>query len=118
MMRRLYAAADLLVMPSMHEACGLTQMEAQTYGVVPVVRRCGGLADTIIAHCPGAANSTGIVFDRPTVADLSAALEMALRLLPTDDFADLRRRCMNAPRSWEAAVGAYERLYLPTEEGN
>ena len=111
MMRRLYAAADIFVIPSVHEACGLTQMEAQRYGAVPVVRRCGGLADTVVGHTRDSVNSTGFVFNTASVSDFGAALDEALALLPKPAFVDLRRRCMDAPPGWEAAAEKYEYLY-------
>ncbi len=110
-LRRLYSAADILAMPSIHEACGLTQMEAQRYGTVPVVRRCGGLADTVIGHTPGSNTSTGFFFDAPTVEDFRSALEEALDLLPTPAFEDLRQRCMDAPPDWAMAAEQYDNLY-------
>lgn len=110
-MRRLFAAADLLLMPSVHEACGLTQMEAQRYGAVPVVRHCGGLADTVIGHTPGATSSTGFVFEEASISALAAALDEALALLPSVAFVDLQRRCIEAPRGWAEAAEAYEQLY-------
>lgn len=111
MMRRLYSAADIFVMPSLHEACGLTQMEAQRYGTVPVVRRCGGLADTVVGHTPGSVASTGFVFDAASVSDFGAAVDEALALLSTPAFDSLRRRCMDAPPTWEVAAEKYEYLY-------
>lgn len=111
MLRRLYAAADIFVMPSMHEACGLTQMEAQCYGAVPVARRCGGLADTIVGHTPDCGLSTGFLFDTATAGNFGAALDEALALLKTPAFLDLTRRCMAAPPGWESAADRYEQLY-------
>ena len=66
---RLLAGADILLMPSQYEPCGLTQMRAQRYGALPVVRRVGGLSDTVEDQ------ETGFVFDGYT----SEALEVALR---------------------------------------
>ena len=79
---RLLAGADILLMPSLYEPCGLTQMRAQRYGALPVVRRVGGLSDTVEDQ------ETGFVFDDYT----SHALEVALRRA----FAAYRDR-----QSWE-----------------
>ncbi|MCI5210099.1 MAG: glycosyltransferase, partial [Candidatus Electrothrix sp. ATG2] len=111
MMRRLYAAADLFVIPSLHEACGLTQMEAQRYGAVPVVRQCGGLADTVVGHTIDSVDSTGFVFKAASGSDFLEALTEALTLLATPAFVDLQHRCMDAPAGWDAAVEKYESLY-------
>jgi starch synthase len=110
-MRKLYSGADILLMPSRHEACGLTQMEAQRYGTVPVVHRCGGLADTVIGHTKGSHTSTGFFFEKPSIDDLKTVVEEALRLLPTPAFDELRKRCMDAPPDWETAAEQYEKAY-------
>jgi starch synthase len=116
-MRRLYSGADILVMPSRHEACGLTQMEAQRYGAVPVVHRCGGLADTVIGHVTGSRTSTGFFFEKPSIDDFKAVIEEALRLLPTQAFDELRKRCMDAPPNWDTAAELYEKAYRQALDG-
>lgn len=65
---RLLAGADLLLMPSLYEPCGLTQMRAQRYGAVPVARRVGGLLDSIVD------GETGVLFDEYTPAALEQAV--------------------------------------------
>ncbi|MBI3081511.1 MAG: glycosyltransferase, partial [Gemmatimonadetes bacterium] len=71
---RLLAGADVLLMPSLYEPCGLTQMRAQRYGALPVGRRTGGLADTIEDE------ETGFLFDDYTPAALEQAVRRALGL--------------------------------------
>ncbi len=77
MARRIYAGADLFLMPSRFEPCGQGQMIALRYGTPPVVRRTGGLADSVVDvdEAPGA--GTGFVFDDATPAALVAAIERA-----------------------------------------
>ncbi|HEY7935571.1 MAG TPA: glycogen/starch synthase [Candidatus Limnocylindrales bacterium] len=77
MARRIYAGADLYVMPSRFEPCGQGQMIALRYGTPPVVHRTGGLADTVVDEYlhPGA--GTGFVFDHPTADGLAWACEQA-----------------------------------------
>ena len=72
----LLGGADCLLMPSLYEPCGLTQMRAQRYGALPVVRRVGGLADTVEDQV------TGFVFDEYTSEDLERAIRRALALFP------------------------------------
>jgi starch synthase len=86
-------------------------MEAQRYGTVPVVHRCGGLADTVIGHTKGSHTSTGFFFEKPSIDDLKTVVEEALRLLPTPAFDELRKRCMDAPPDWETAAEQYEKAY-------
>ena len=73
--RRFYAGGDFFIMPSRYEPCGLGQMIAQRYGTVPIVRRTGGLIDTVED------GETGFVFDDPTPEALVEAAQRALRSL-------------------------------------
>jgi starch synthase len=102
----LIAAADFLLMPCQYEPCGLTQMRAQRYGAIPVVRRVGGLADTV------ADGLTGFVFE-PYHAD--PLLGAALRGLdcydnPTE-WALMQRNAMSRDFSWERSVERYLEVY-------
>jgi starch synthase len=102
----LMAAGDFLLMPCQYEPCGLTQMRAQRYGALPVVRRVGGLADTV------ADGRTGFVFDQYAPEPLLGA---ALRGL--DAWSDpgerrrLRREAMQCDFGWERSVERYLALY-------
>jgi starch synthase len=106
----MYAGADLFLMPSRFEPCGIGQLIALKYGAVPVARQTGGLADTIIdAREP---QGTGFLFADFTAAAFWQAIERAMT-----SFADLRRwrqimrRGMNADFSWGRSVGTYENIY-------
>lgn len=109
---RLMAGIDLLLMPCQYEPCGLTQMRAQRYGALPVVRRVGGLADTVEDGV------TGFVFDEFRSEPLLGA---ALRAL--DAWADPheRRRLMGTAMardfSWERSVEQYFALYREVLSG-
>lgn len=104
--RRLLAGADLLLMPSLYEPCGLTQMRAQRYGTIPVARRVGGLADTIEDDV------TGFLFDEYSPAALEQALERALGRYG-DPAAWVRhvRAAMSRPYGWDRAVAQYAAVY-------
>lgn len=107
----LYAGADFLLMPSRVEPCGLNQMYALRYGTMPVVRKVGGLKDTIIDFKePG---GFGILFDHATVWDMSVAIRRALDLYygDKDQFANLQKTMMALDHSWEKAAGNYLQLY-------
>jgi starch synthase len=107
---RFYAGCDLFLMPSRFEPCGLAQMYALRYGAVPVVRRTGGLADTVVdAERP---DGTGFVFDAYRPDALRSALARARRSWSDAPFwTNLVRRGMQVRFSWEASAMAYERLY-------
>jgi starch synthase len=112
---RIQAGCDLLLVPSRFEPCGLTQLYALRYGTLPVVRRTGGLADSVLdARETGA--GTGFVFDAATVADLTAALTRAFALYARRaDWQAMQRRAMGRDSSWEGAARQYLALYRDGE---
>ena len=78
MARRIYAGVDFFAMPSRFEPCGQGQMIALRYGTPPIVRRTGGLADTVIDELANPGRGTGFVFEETSVAGLIAACESAI----------------------------------------
>jgi starch synthase len=110
---RIEAGADFFLMPSRFEPCGLNQLYSLAYGTLPIVRRTGGLADTVEAWSPGAAEATGIVFDHADGAAIGWALDQALRLrhdFPAE-FEAMRRRAMRRRFPWSAAATQYAACY-------
>lgn len=104
MAQELYAKADFVLVPSRFEPCGLTQMIAMRYGAIPIVRRTGGLADTVEDGV------TGLVFDHPTPLALRAAIRRA-RLMPSAERIAMRDRCVAQDWSWRPSAQAYINLY-------
>lgn len=113
--RRMYAAADFLIMPSLFEPCGLNQMIAMAYGALPVVHHVGGLADTVERvedYDSKKPKGYGIVFNRPTERSLGNALHRAVEF-----YSDKRRyntivkHNMKCDFSWEESGRHYESLY-------
>lgn len=110
--RQIYGGADLFLMPSRFEPCGLGQMIAMRYGTLPLVRRTGGLADTVVDLTSQPAQGNGFVFEAAEPAELVGALRRALAL-----FADHRawtaavQRAMAIDWSWERAARSYVELY-------
>lgn len=106
------AGADLFVMPSRYEPCGLNQMYSQIYGTPPVVRRTGGLADTVTAYNPATGEGTGFVFEHFSAGGLRWALDLAL-----DTYGDrkawlrLMRNGMAQDFSWDTRIEEYIALY-------
>jgi starch synthase len=116
MARRIYAGADLFLMPSRFEPCGQGQMIALRYGTPPVVRRTGGLADSVVDVDERPADGTGFVFDDATPAALVAAVTRAAALRASDPaaWAALRDRGMAVDFRWDTGsapryVEAYRR---------
>jgi starch synthase len=121
--QRLVAGADMIAVPSRFEPCGLTQMYGLRYGTLPLVRRVGGLADTVVDagdEASAAHPGTGFVFDAATPQALERAVIRAL-----DAKADPARwksmmaTAMAQPLSWEAPAREYLALYralIPQKE--
>ncbi len=108
---RLVAGCDVILVPSRFEPCGLTQMYGLRYGTLPLVRRVGGLADTVV-DASDAARATGFVFDAATPAALAQALERALALYRQPPaWQALMQRGMAQDFSWDIAAAAYLALY-------
>ncbi|MGH9464745.1 MAG: glycogen synthase, partial [Thermoanaerobaculia bacterium] len=106
------AGADLFLMPSLYEPCGLNQMYSLRYGTPPVVRRTGGLADTVQPWNPATGEGTGFVFDRATPEGFAWALGQALDAYR--DRAGWRRLMANGMAqdlSWDRQIGKYLELY-------
>ncbi len=110
--RRMYAGCDMLLMPSRFEPCGLGQMIAMRYGCVPIGRRTGGLADTILDPIEFGSNATGFLFDNYAVGDFLGAIETAGRAYAQPDWWRLlQRNGMTRDFSWSASAPEYEYVY-------
>jgi starch synthase len=112
---RLIAGADAILVPSRFEPCGLTQLYGLRYGSLPVVRRVGGLADTVVdaeSSALAADRATGFAFEAATAAALSQALERAVNLYRQPvAWQRVMRRAMAQDFSWEQAAKRYMALY-------
>ena len=110
--RRIYAGADLFLMPSRYEPCGLGQMIAMRYGTIPVVRRTGGLADTVVDFDQNEEVGNGFVFDEFEATALVDAITRAVaRFGDGKIWPGLIRRAMTADFSWEKACQRYLEVY-------
>lgn len=112
---RLIAGADAIVVPSRFEPCGLTQLYGLRYGSLPVVRRVGGLGDTVIdadAAELGADRATGFVFDAASSVALDQALQRAIDMFKQPRlWRQLMQRAMAQDNSWQGAARKYLALY-------
>ena len=109
----IYAGADLFLMPSRSEPCGLSQMIAMRYGTVPIVRETGGLKDTVQPYEAWRDAGTGFTFANYSSADMLHVLREAAYLYKDypDAFARLRRRAMERDFSWNRSAGDYLKIY-------
>ena len=113
--------ADVILVPSRFEPCGLTQLYALRYGALPLVHRVGGLADTVVdATAPDieAGLATGFVFDEYTAQGLRSALHRAFRLYAQPAvWAGMQRTAMRQRFDWGEAAARYASLYRSLKPG-
>jgi len=110
--RRVYAGADCFLMPSRYEPCGLGQLIALRYGTVPIVRRTGGLADTVVEFDPARRTGTGFTFDLFAVDSLLGAVRHATSAFRQPVlWKALVKNAMAHDFSWEASAREYVTLY-------
>lgn len=111
--QRMYAGADLFLMPSLFEPCGLSQMIAMRYGTLPIVRETGGLKDTVIPYNQYTGEGTGFSFTHFNGDEMADAVFRAARLFwdNRDAFNGLVENAMKADFSWKRSADAYIALY-------
>ena len=110
--RQIYAGADLFLMPSRFEPCGLSQLIAMRYGTLPVVHKTGGLKDTVEPFNEYTLEGTGFGFDQFTPDDLKQALLLAISVHgDSDTYKLLQQRAMSQDFSWDQSANAYLNLY-------
>jgi len=105
----IYAGADFLLMPSRVEPCGLNQMYALRYGTIPIVRRTGGLKDTVLDIGDG---GFGICHNETSVFDVTHSMYRAIVLYEaTKSFDAVRKTCMQIDHSWDKVAEEYSTVY-------
>jgi starch synthase len=109
---RIVGGADAILVPSRFEPCGLTQLYGLRYGTLPIVRRTGGLADTVKGYTPKARDATGFVFETASALALQRILKRAIGIYrdrPT--WQALMRNAMRRDFGWQRSAQAYVELY-------
>lgn len=118
---RLEAAADMLLMPSRFEPCGLTQLQSLRYGTVPLVSRTGGLLDTVInlaPDCSNAGTATGLYIDVLTPQGIIRTIQRALELFSVPaQWNALMQNGMRQDFSWTRSAHQYEQVYADALTG-
>ena len=109
----IYSGADLFLMPSKSEPCGLSQMIAMRYGTVPIVRETGGLKDTVHAYQSWNDSGNGFSFENYNAHDMLHVIGEAVSLYKEDAeaFARLRQRAMEGDFSWAKSAREYLNIY-------
>ena len=113
MASKIYAAADMFLMPSKFEPCGLSQMISMRYGTAPIVRETGGLKDTVVPYNGVTKEGNGFTFYSYNAHDMLYAIERAVGLYYDykEDWAKLIRNAMDTDFSWDKISDSYAQLY-------
>jgi len=107
-----YAGADLFLMPSKFEPCGLAQMIAMRYGTVPIVHTVGGLCDTVTPYNPESKEGDGITFQSYNSYDMLDAIKRAIAIYKNKtDWLKIRKNAMNKDASWNIPADEYIKMY-------
>ena len=112
--KRIYAAADIFVMPSKSEPCGLSQMIASRYGAMPVVRETGGLYDSIknYRECDGEMTGNGFTFANYSSAELLDRIEAAISMYyDKPKYRKFVSKIMGTDFSWKTSAQKYMDIY-------
>lgn len=114
---KIEAGADLFLMPSKYEPCGLNQIYSLKYGTIPVVRATGGLDDTIMNYDPASGTGNGFKFNRYDAKDLLNEIKVAIGLYHRPEhWKQLLRNAMMADFSWQRSAKAYLQLYQKAQQ--
>jgi len=108
-----YAASDFLVLPSLFEPCGISQMIAMCYGALPIVRGVGGLRDTVVDYPFNPRLSTGFQFGEFSASEFLRTVRRALHVYFEDQdlFRTMVANAMASDFSWEQAIKRYVEVY-------
>jgi starch synthase len=110
---RIYASADALLMPSLFEPCGLSQLMSYCYGTLPLVRETGGLRDTVMPYNEYEHTGTGFSFANYNAHEMLHTIYYAMHIYYDDreSWDEMCRRDMQLDYSWKRSAGEYEKLY-------
>ncbi len=115
---KIYGGADVFLMPSQFEPCGLSQLISMRYGTVPIVRETGGLKDTVEAYNEIWQTGTGFSFANYDAKEMLSIIRYAYDVFQNHPkgWRQMMKRCMKADNSWQNSAKKYEKLYLELTE--
>jgi starch synthase len=112
MAHRVIAGSDFILVPSMYEPCGLTQLYALKYGAIPIVRMTGGLKDTVLPFGPDSRANNGFLFSEYRTIALLHAIDEALAVFSSEALrVQIVRNAMACDFSWTKSAGGYLDVY-------
>ena len=109
--QRIYAGADMFLMPSVYEPCGLGQLFAMRYGTIPIVRKTGGLSDTVEHFNTAVGTGNGFLFEDYVASGLMWAIKEALNVYHSPSWDVIVKNAMSGDYSWNQAANAYIDMY-------
>jgi starch synthase len=110
--QKIYAGCDIFLMPSKYEPCGLGQIISLKYGTIPVVRRTGGLADTVVDYDVDRQSGCGFVFEEYSRTAFWDAIDRTLSVYAREaEWENLVKRAMQCDFSWDRSAEEYVRIY-------
>lgn len=109
---KIYAGSDIFLMPSLFEPCGLSQMISLKYGTIPIVRKTGGLSDSVLDFEEGHGKGYGFVFEKAESSELRKVIARSLHVYKNrKTWTKLMKRAMILDYSWESSAKKYATLY-------
>jgi starch synthase len=109
---KLYSGADVFLMPSQYEPCGLSQMISMRYGTIPIVRQTGGLKDSVVSYNKFTEEGNGFGFVNFNAHEFLFIIKDALKLYhDKEKWTKLMKNAMKSDNSWSSSAKEYERLY-------
>jgi starch synthase len=116
--QQIYAASDVFMMPSVYEPCGLGQLFAMRYGTIPIVRKTGGLADTVFPFNSETGEGNGFVFEDFVASGLMWAIRQSIETYHTPHWQTITRNAMTGDYSWDSAAKEYIDMYEKIIKGS
>lgn len=115
--QKIYASSDMFLMPSLFEPCGLGQIFAMRYGTIPIVRRTGGLSDTVVHYDPDTKTGNGFVFNDYVASGMMWSINEAIKVYENkEEWEIVIKNAMKCDFSWQRSAEKYIEMYLALKD--